>query len=172
MAKHGQRDHPSPVLTAEEVQHLLVEANADLGAKGGAIGGTIGGGISAGGLGGAAGAAGGRSGGRTGGRFGARAFTKVHGASRMVPVPPSAEAEAAVTALLRTVLRLDRQVIVGLMGSGSLNMNTAVVQLQWQPAGAAITAHGLEGLIKQRTAPKALDQIEQALLAAGRPGPH
>ncbi|MGO1510123.1 MAG: hypothetical protein ACTHXO_03340 [Actinomycetaceae bacterium] len=166
MADHGSRDHPSPVLSDDEVRHLLVEANAALGAAGGAVGGAIGGGAVGGSLSGLGGMAGGRSGGRTGGRVGARMFTKVHGAGRVVPVPPSAAAEQAVTAVLRTVLRLDRQVVLGLMGSGSMNMNTAVVQVQWLPDRTVLTAHGLEGWIKQRTAPKALDRLETALLGA------
>ncbi|MGC5628833.1 hypothetical protein ACPYO6_12000 [Georgenia sp. Z1344] len=157
------RDHPTPILTPEEVRHLLVEANADLGARGGAVGGAIGGGIGGAAAGALGGSVGGRSGGRSGGRLGARLFTKVYGSQRVVPIPPTPEREAALAAVLHTVLRQDRQALIGLMGSGSMNMNTAVVQVQWHPNQAVITAHGLEGIIKQRTSGKAIDRLEAAM---------
>lgn len=157
------REHPTPLLTPEEVRHLLIEANGEVGARGGAIGGTIGGGIGAGALGALGGRAGGGSGGRSGGRLGARLFTKVYGSQRVVPIPPTPEREAAVAAELRAVLRQDRQALIGLMGSGAMNMNTAVIQVQWYPRQVILTAHGLEGLIKQRTSGKALDRLEAAL---------
>lgn len=159
MADHGVRDFPSPLLPDQEVRRLLTEAIGALGAVGGAVGGAAGGG-GAGGLGGGLG-------GRAGGRFGAKHFTKVYGAQRVVSIPFSPRTEQAVLEVLRSVLRRDEDALVGVMGSGAMNLSPVLVQVQWSPDEVALTAHALEGLIKQRAVPKALDRLEDVLQTLG-----
>ncbi|TSD62057.1 hypothetical protein [Aeromicrobium piscarium] len=169
MSSQPRRDHPSPLLTADRVREILIDSNGEAGAAGGAVGGAIGGSAVGGALGGAAGARGGSSGGRTGGRLGARMFTRVLGQTRTVPVPRSPEALEAVRRLLRQELpSAEDAAVIGLMGTGWLNMNTAVVQLVWLRDRVEVTAHALEGLVNQRSVPKALDAVERALRAVDR----
>lgn len=166
MQERAARDHPSPVLTAEHVRHLLIERNGDMGAAGGAIGGAIGGSVS-GALAGAAGSVGGASGGRVGGRIGARLFTRVKGLSRTLPVPCTDEALARARGALALVdvPGTPSTVLVGIIGAGALDMNSAVVQLVWHPDRVEATAHALEGIVDQRTAADAIGKIETTLSA-------
>ena len=169
MSRQPERDHPSPVLSAERVREILISCNAEMGAAGGAIGGAVGGSLAGGGLAGAAGARGGSSGGRLGGRLGARWFTRVLGQTLTLPIPRSSESLTAARGLLRQELpSAEEAAVIGLMGTGWLNMNTAVVQLIWRRNRVEVTAHALEGLINQRSVPKALAAIDRALRAAGR----
>lgn len=163
MSSRPQRNHPSPLLAADQVREILIDSNGDAGAAGGALGGAIGGSVAGGAIGGAAGARGGSSGGRTGGRLGARIFTRVLGQSRTLRLPRSPEAQNAARTALRRVLSADDDTLVGLIGTGWMNMNTAVVQLIWHVDRVEITAHALEGLVNQRSVPKAIDAIERAL---------
>ncbi len=171
MSAKASRDYPSPVLPAAQVRDILIEANGEAGAAGGAVGGAIGG-AAHGPLAGAAGAAGGRSGGRTGGRLGARLFTKVTGQGRTVAVRDEAAALSLIAGSLRQVLPTGptgshpgagAQVVIGVVGTGVMNMNTAVIQAVGHPGRVEVTAHALEGLVSQRSAVTALDRIEQAL---------
>lgn len=170
MTNRPSRDYPSPWLSAEQVRDILIECNAAAGAAGGAIGGAAGGAIGGGGgLAAGAGAAGGASGGRTGGRLGAKLFTRVMGHGRILPVPYSADAHTAISASLKQILPVPdaeeagEQILIGLAGTGWMNMNTAVIQLLWHPDHAEVTAHALEGIVNQRSVPKALDTVEQTL---------
>jgi len=151
------RDCPSPLLTAEQVREILIECNGRAGAAGGSIGA------------GAAGTGGGRAGGgRAGGRLGAGLFTRVTGQGRTLPTPYSDDARDAIRAELKQVLATDadddsEHSLIGLIGTGWMNLNTAVVQLRWHAGRAEVTAHALEGLVNQRSASKALDLVERAL---------
>lgn len=104
---------------------------------------------------------------------------RVLGCGRTLPVPFSAEAKATVEETLKHVfvppedsepIGEDRGVVVGLIGSGFLSLNAAVIQIDWHPDRAEVTAHALEGLIRQRTSSKALAKIESALLPFARGG--
>ncbi|GAA3656452.1 hypothetical protein GCM10022202_15880 [Microbacterium marinilacus] len=151
------------MLADDEVRHILIERNAEMGATGGAVGG--------GAAGGRAGAAGGASGGRIGGRLGARLFTRVTGLTRTYDVPRTGAAAADVRGILQPLPASsdDDDAIVGLIGAGALGMNSAVVQVVWHADRVEATAHALEGLIDQRTAAGALLKVEDAL-ARHRPG--
>lgn len=150
-------DPPSPLLPPDQVLDVLTDVLGELGAAGGAIGGRIGGGF--------AGQVGGRSGGRLGGRLGVR-LTRMRGEHRTVSAPGTPESFWALHRCLAMVVLADpgRGHLAGVIGSGALNMNPAVVQALWSPRGLELTAHAREGLIAQKTAPKALDRLEEALI--------
>ena len=57
--------------------------------------------------------------------------------------------------------------MVGLVGSGTWNMNPCVMQLIWSERELYATAHAREGLIKQKTCAKALNRLATVL---GQPG--
>ena len=163
-------------LSTDEIAAALEGRLGDLGAAGGAFGGAIGGGIGAGGpAGGAAGAAGGASGGRIGGRFGAKRFTKQDSHRRHWPQPSTPELMARLRQFLQQPQ--DRQLtapdgtpvlgMVGIVGSGSMNLNPCLVEAVWDASGLQVVAHAKEGLIKQRTCEKALDRLQQEVFGAG-----
>lgn len=157
------RDFPSPVLPQEQVRQLLTEGLAEVGAAGGAIGGSVRGPLAA---------AGGASGGATGARLGARLFTKVTGQARTLPVPVSPTAYRVAHDSLWSVVSAAEPgpaggVLVGFFPAG---MNPVLVQLVWRPSSVDVTAHALEGLIKQRTALKALDGMAKVLGPYARAG--
>ncbi|MEE6282499.1 hypothetical protein [Georgenia sp. MJ170] len=156
------------MLPAEEVRTILIARNGDAGARGGSIGGAIGGSIGGGGA--LPGAVGGSSGGRAGGRLGAKLFTRVMGQSRTLPVPYTRHAHATMHRGLAPALVSEARaggqvqgVLVGLVGTGWWNMNSAVIQVVWFPDRAEVTAHALEGLVNQRSVPRALDVVEHLL---------
>lgn len=155
------RDFPSPVLAQEQVRHLLTEGLAEVGAAGGATGGSVRGTL---------GAKGGASGGATGARLGARLFTKVTGQARTLPVPLSPTAYRAAHDSLRTVLMAagPGPANAELVGYFPAGLNPVVIQLVWRPASVDVTAHALEGLIKQRTALRGLDGMEAVLAPYAR----
>lgn len=153
----------SLILSDEQVGQILIEAAGDLGAAGGKIGGAIGG-AAAGFAASAGGAAGGGSGGRAGAEFSAKRFNKIQGDSRTLNVPLTPETVEALTSSLGTVGLVSPEdgQVAGVVGSGAMNMNPTVVQGLWQGGQLHLCAHALEGLIKQRTAQKALDKIVEA----------
>lgn len=155
------RDARSPLLEYEQVRELLIEANRQAGGRGAS----------------AAPGPGGRrlsvAAGRAGGDIGARLFTRMWGGARLIPVPDRTAAIRAVRAIAADELFCDDRSAAGermhvaqalIVGTGGLNMNTAVVQLQWSTGEVLATAHALEGVIKQRSVTKALDRIEEAIL--------
>lgn len=153
----------SLILPDEQVSQLLIEAAGNLGAAGGMIGGAIGGGVT--GLAASVGgAAGGRSGGRSGAEFTAKKFNKILGDSRILNVPLSPETVEVLASSLKEVglVSVDEGQVAGIVGSGAMSMNPTVVQGLWQEDQLHLCAHALEGLIKQRTAQKALDKIVEA----------
>lgn len=162
MSAEITRECPSPVLAWEQVNEVLIECNGQAGAAGGALGSALSTGMPLGG----------GSGGRAGGRLGAKLFTKVTGADRTVAVPWTSESHAALRGALTQVVHDEpadghgadvRGTVVGLLGVGWMNMSAAIVQAVWHPDRVELTAHALEGLIKQRSAIKALDVVEEAL---------
>ncbi|HIW90593.1 MAG TPA: hypothetical protein H9870_02885 [Candidatus Corynebacterium avicola] len=129
-------------------------------------------------LGGGAGAGGaGASGGAQGGRLGAR-LTKLDGEQQMYSSPSSDAHRQTVqddffggTEYVKTdeesgpgepILKM-----VGVVGSGAMNMNPCVVQLVWSARELHAYAHAKEGLIKQRTCAKALLRLGDVLNGAG-----
>ena len=86
----------------------------------------------------------------------------------MVPLP-SQETWAKVIDVMERIgivheQRPEEQRLAGVVPSGFLNMNGAQVEIQVVATGSAtaevkIRAYGQEGLIKQRTAPKAVDRL-------------
>ena len=157
---------PSPLLSVDEVEHVLAEGIADLGARGGAVGGAVGGGL--------AGRFGGASGGRAGGEFGARRLTRLDGEQRTIRVERTEENLQAVRAEYFGGRAQERRgtpagtpaealLMVGVIGSGSMSMNPCVVQLVWFAYELQATAHAKEGLVKQRTCAKALQKLAAVL---------
>ena len=166
MARGGTNGVSSPLLFIAEVEHVLVEGVAALGAWGGAVGGAVGGGF--------AGRLGGASGGRSGGRFGARYLTRLDGDQRVIHVERSEENLQAVRAeFFGGRVREGRGappgataealLMAGVVGSGPMSMNPCVVQLVWFAHELHATAHAKEGLIKQRTCAKALRALASML---------
>ncbi|SJM71776.1 hypothetical protein [Gulosibacter sp. 10] len=143
---------PSPILPPEQVDALLIDLNGELGALGGSFGR------------GPWAAAGGRS----GGRLGAKLFTRIVGDSRELRLPLSPDSFVLVRDSFRTTIEADlhRGLAVGIVPSGALSMNPAVVQARWRGADLLLTAHANEGLIGQRTAERALDHVEETIRTA------
>lgn len=156
-------------LSRAEVAAALEGGLASLGAVSGAVGGGIGAGL--------AGAAGGASGGRSGARIGAR-FTKQDSQRRQWSHPGSPEHLHRLRQFLqypqeRALTAPDGSRVVGLyaiVGSGSMKLNPCVVEAIWDTSGLQVVAHALEGLIKQRTCAKALDQLQQEVFGSAAPG--
>ncbi|MDN5855722.1 MAG: hypothetical protein L0K86_23345 [Actinomycetia bacterium] len=170
MARRRTSEVPSPLLPVADVEHLLVEGIADLGALGGGLGGALGGGLP--------GRVGGASGGRTGGRFGARHLTRLDGDQLTVRVERSAgnlhtvrtgffggRAQESVGTPPGT--NADAVLMIGAIGAGAMSMNLCVVQLVWFARELHATAHAKEGLIKQRTCAKALQTLTTTLGLTG-----
>lgn len=162
MSNEITRDCPSPVFAWEQVNEILIECNGQAGAIGGAAGSTVSTGMP--GV--------GSSGARAGGRLGAKLFTKVMGQTRTVMIPWTADSDAVLRGSMARVLFSGpaehpgsgaQSVLVGLLGVGWMNLSAAVIQAVWYWDRVELTAHALEGLIKQRSAAKALDELEQAL---------
>ena len=157
---------PPLFLSTAEIAAALEDGLAALGAVGGAVGGGLGAGVP--------GALGGASGGGFGARVGAR-FAKPDSERRHWPQPST----PALVARLRTFLQQpqDRQLtaadgtpvlgLVGMVGSGSMNLNPCLVEAVWDAAGLQVVAHAKEGLIKQRTCAKTLDRLQQEVFSAG-----
>lgn len=171
MRTRADKNHPSPVLTGEQVRAILIERNAELGGAGGALGGQAGGGP--------AGRRGGASGGRMGGRLGARLFTRLTGLTSALAVPCRDDAVARVREVLRPLPypyasalpeSTSPRVLGGLVGAGAFGMNTAVVQVVWYPGRAEVTAHAFEGIVDQRTAAGAITTLDDALAPFRRIG--
>lgn len=144
------RDFPSPVLTLEQVRNLLTDGLSGLGE-----GRDPRGALAA--MGPAAGAA-------KGARFGARRL-KLTGQARVFPVPLSPEAYRVAHDSLAGVVSAAEPGPEGapLIGFFPAGLNPVVMQLVWRSTSVEVTAHALEGLIKQRTALKALDGMATVL---------
>lgn len=166
MARRRTPEVPSPLLSIDEVQRVLVEGIADLGAWGGGLGGGLGGRLP--------GRIGGASGGRAGGRFGARHLTRLDGDSRTLHVEcVEQNLQALRTGFFggRTQERVgappgagvDAVLMIGVVGSGAWRLNPCVVQVVWFAHDLHATAHAKEGLIKQRTCSKALQTLAATL---------
>ncbi|UPK74111.1 hypothetical protein MU582_16960 [Nocardioidaceae bacterium SCSIO 66511] len=162
-------DVPSPLLTIDQVVHLLEGALGDIGAWGGGVGGALGGGL--------AGRAGGTSGGRIGARFGTRHLTKLDGEQRTLQVPRTEQNVRVVRDKFFEGRAQERTgnpaggepgpiEMVGVVGSGTARMNPCVIQLVWFDQQVHVTAHAREGLIKQRTCSKALRALTESLESA------
>lgn len=153
-------------LSHAEVAAALEDGLAALGTVGGGVGGAIGAGLP--------GALGGASGGRSGARLGTR-FTKQDSRRRHWPQPSAPELVARLRAFLQQPQ--DRQLtaadgtpvlgMVGIVGSGSMNLNPCLVEAVWDTSGLQVVAHAKEGLIKQRTCAKTLDRLQQEVFGAG-----
>ena len=151
---------PPLFLSTAEIAAALEDGLAALGAIGGGVGGAIGAGLP--------GALGGASGGRSGARFGAR-FTRQDSRRRHWPQPSTPELVARLRAFLQQPQ--DRQLtvadgtpvlgMVGIVGSGSMNLNPCLVEAVWDATGLQVVAHAKEGLIKQRTCEKALNRLQE-----------
>lgn len=169
------KNYPSPILPEDRIREILIDFNSRMGASGAAIGGAAVAPLI--GLSRRYMARAGARGGAFGGRLGARLFTRVKGTGGSLPVPHTAAAEQQLhdflafhipaESLEHDVVPRGDHVIIGLMGAGAANMNTAVVQALWSPHQLDLTAHALEGLFNQRTAAKAIDRIAD-LLGGGR----
>lgn len=156
---------PHLFLSTAEIAAALEDGLAALGAVSGAVGGGIGAGVP--------GAVGGATGGRAGARLGARS-TQQDSQRRHWPQPSSPELVARLRAFLQQPQ--DRQLtapdgtpvlgMVGIVGSGSMNLNPCLVEAVWDASGLQVVAHAKEGLIKQRTCAKTLDRLQQEVFGA------
>jgi hypothetical protein len=118
--------------------------------------------------------------GRAGGRFGARL------GAMLLPVRRHRE-ETDLPSLLPDdalrlavdvvghhgqVLNVGRTAVRGVIGSGAMNMNPAVVVVHVHPGGRVVVqAAAKEGLIPQRTARKAVRQVIESMRLAYRATP-
>jgi len=118
--------------------------------------------------------------GRAGGRFGARLGATLLPVRRheedielLGLMPDDALRLAAdVVAHHGDVLRAERTSIRGVIGSGAMNMNPAVVDVHVHPGGRImVEAAAKEGLIPQRTAAKAVRQVIESMRLAYRAAP-
>lgn len=148
---------PSPLVPLEEIEHILIDAIGDAGAIGGAVGGSASGAV----------------GGRAGGRFGAKHFNKLDGLAVTFPVPPT----DAYRHLVRDQFlggvpeqygvgpgtHDQAYMMVGLVGSGALNMNPCHIQIVWFETSLHVTAYAKEAWIKQKTCVKAIDRLAEVL---------
>jgi outer membrane lipoprotein SlyB len=164
----------------ESADKILEDELAKLGAAGGAIGGAIGS---------AAGAAatdapyvsGGAASGAAGGALGAKIGNKLlkdsgHEESIELDEPADAALRRVVKALddageIRPT-ESDAPGARAVIGSGFLSMNPAVVDASLEPIDdkrtrVVLRASAKEGLIKQKTAEKAIEQVSSALRGAG-----
>lgn len=132
-------DPPSPLVPEDQVRELLTEALVNVTGGGSAT--------------------------RFGARLGGKYLTPIHGASRVVEVPLSQWSYDLIVKCLQQVLASspDGDQLVGMVRGGAMAMNPALVQVIWHEDRVHLTAHALEGLIKQRTADKVLDNLEYFL---------
>ena len=151
-------DRP-PASDDAELDQLLRDGLGDLGARGGYAA---------------------RLGGRLGGRLGA-ALLPVRHHEEVLELPllsPGETARLAEDVLAhhgRTVWtrrELDEHQVRGVIGSGALDMNPAVVDVHVRAGGRVVVhAAGKEGLIPQRTARKAVRRVIESLRLAYRATP-
>ena len=106
-------------------------------------------------------------GGAVGARWGAKRLKNEVATARVDVGPQQVDAAVARLAdLLRSAPQQDGPTVTlaGVLGSGFGNMNPALVRVEVTPAGhIRIAAHAKEGLIKQRTAQKAVNTLTEAL---------
>ena len=146
-----------------EREQLLGDGLAEAGSLGGRIGG------------GAAAAAGGRLGARAAAR---RLATSDHEQQIERLDLPAADAAALAGGVLAQLGQLEWSeadgqggyALRGVVGSGWLNMNPTVVDIRLPASGpAVIRAAAKEGLIKQRTAEKAVRRVIEAIYSGAPP---
>lgn len=141
--------------TVRTNEELLDERVADMGEAGGKLGGKLGGGL--------LGKLGGASGGRKGAQLGTK-LLKLDVQERSVPAPGGGEAAVreALLALGDEQPPGDPSWPLRVFKSGGLS-NPVVVEARLAGDAVHLRASAREGLIKQKTAAKALDEIERAL---------
>jgi hypothetical protein len=139
-----------------EVEELLAGGLAAAGARGGRKG---------------AGAAG-ASGGAAGGRFASR-FLRIERHEQEIELanPPAEDVLAHLGEVVWAARAADGGYEVrGLVGSGWLDMNPTVVDVDVRPDGrTTVRAAAKEGLINQKTAPKAVRRVVETLYSAAPP---
>jgi len=139
-------------LTEKQIQDILSQGLAALGELGGSFGGI-----------------GGRHGGAIGGAIGARITPTAH-----------LEETITITDMTSTLARLreflqklpnntvgedaqETYTLIGVIGSGFLNMNPCVIECELSSNSLKIFAHAKEGLIKQNTCRKGIDMLKKEL---------
>ncbi len=155
-------DRP-PASDDAELEQLLRDGLGDVGARGGKLGGPSA---------------------KLGGRFGARLSAAIlpvrhhEEAIELLSLSPEEAARLAEDVLAhhgRTVWvrrELDEHQVRGVIGSGALDMNPAVVDVHVRPGGRVVVhAAAKEGLIPQRTARKAVRKVIESLELAYRAAP-
>ncbi|MDF1489883.1 hypothetical protein [Tessaracoccus caeni] len=127
-------DPPSPILPDDDVRDVLTKALAAV------------------------------TGGGSGARLGAK-ITPIRGASRFIEVPLTQWSYDLVRDSIQQILATSPggEQMVGLVRGGAMAMNPALVQAIWHENGVHLTVHAFEGLIKQHTAEKVLDNLEYFL---------
>lgn len=139
-------------LTEKQIQDILTSGLAAMGALGGSFGGM--------------GAAGG---GAIGGAIGAKITPTAHLEESM----PVTDMTATLTKLREFLQELPNNTVgedaqetytlIGVIGSGFLNMNPCVIECELSSNSLKIFAHAKEGLIKQNTCRKGIDMLKKEL---------
>jgi hypothetical protein len=155
-----------------EAEQLLSDGLAAAGASGGRTGAVIGGGMGAG--------YGGARGGALGARLAARLLrTRTFEETAELELAPAAAAEVFSDVIehhgrmVRGERDGSRATLRGVVGAGGLDLNPAVVDVVLEPrrgGGSLATVHAAakEGLIPQRTAPKAVRKLLESYGVATR----
>lgn len=139
-------------LTEKQIQDILTSGLAAMGALGGSFGGMGGGG-----------------GGAIGGAIGAKITPTAHLEESM----PVTDMTATLTKLREFLEEPPNGVVgegaqamhtlIGVIGSGFLNMNPCVIECELSSTSLTISAHAKEGLIKQNTCRKGIDMLKKEL---------